>query len=540
MPELKSIGGLHVMDAPPIDEVIRDSRRIKAGCIKYLSNPDQIRLVYEAIPDMRCYVQRYWWEGHLGNPDRFRMLRDYMAGRSGKPFDPEADSVGDAFDPYAAAEEWLAKADNQNPINIQPLIGMNNVYMESANESFSGLDYYRFESARTILLWERHRIRSSVLNFGVGNNIDSWKLKHPGFFAREIPLYEALRRTGSMLGVHAYFGMIWNMWHADLQKAYADGRPPLHLSDHRRERQIHPLSMINAWLATRTANYHDQMKNDGYGDLRIFVSEGGLDRAGAETYQHFVDYNGEVGLMRTVFPYYTKLGWTRPDYPPEYVYADELNGKISIEAQNRVYHPILQGYVIFTYGSHGKWIDADIRNTRVIERMEQNANAYPFVVETGTGDVDLACEVSLVEGVSAVNIRSTPIFPPNNTANRTRQLLPGASEPVDYIYINKVEGVDYRWYRLKSGEYITARPDFVKLDEDCANLRIVTEAEPEPEPEPEESCEDKVILLQWELENSEDEIESLAQQIEIMGSKLNKYEQGILAIDEIVGELKNE
>jgi hypothetical protein len=281
--------------------------------IKSLGIAEYLAQIADLVPPTTALVQRYWWDDpFFGNPNEFEK------GLRNEP-------------PDTVYEYWKSK------IFLPPLAGRSNVYVESFNETGTSLEYLRFEAVRTRRLWQEFGLRSCVINMASGTSDGGvWGR------AREAGLLDALRETGSVIGIHSYAGLLINLGHGD---AFPDPQRPKSLLHYVTNRKVEAPNMINSFHAFRVTRDYLDISQMGYGDLKFIITEFGLDNIGFPLYKVYTG-NREIGSWKSTIPYWQRLGLLNQT-SPERFYAQELAWA---EQQLQAY-PFVLGATVFTVGS---------------------------------------------------------------------------------------------------------------------------------------------------------------------------------------------
>lgn len=322
----------HILVEPPIDETREVLSRWQPPVIKSLGDMGYLPLVADVVPEAKL-IQRFYWSHAAGDPGGFDTWFATYQGNT--------------------LETWLgmfhgAFASQQ---------GNGRMYVESFNEVGMGEAYLRFEADRVNTLYNRYGLRSCVINAAVGTtSAFDWQI------AQNVGLLDAIRNTGSIIGLHAYAGLFMSLWHGrqNLGNPANENR----LYDDPRNLIFRPVISyedpdgLESWLAFRCRRDHEDLRSLGFGDLKMVITEFGLDNAGIETYRHYTN-NESRGGFRSWINDWQRLGFLEGTTPEDF-YVDQL---LWADQQLQAY-PFIEAATIFTYHSDPitrKWYDYDIR-----------------------------------------------------------------------------------------------------------------------------------------------------------------------------------
>jgi hypothetical protein len=358
--------GPHILAEPSIDETRAVLARWQPTVVKSLGDIHYLPNFADVVPSAKL-IQRFWWYHPAGTHDDFPGWYNTFGENT--------------------VNVWL---DIWGPV-LEQRAGFPNMYIESFNESGTSPAYLRFEAQRSRLIFERYGLRSAVINAAVGTTTaQTW------IDAREAGLLDAVRQTGSLLALHAYAGFFMTLWHGtrnlgNQANNYLLNDDPLNLM----YRPLIPYDDpegLDSWLAFRCRQDHEALKSLGYGDLRIVLTEFGIDNAGFPTYGN---YTGglEHGGWKTWADTWSRLGFLGGLSPEEF-YANQL---IWSNYQLLEY-PFIEGATIFTYhASEGTlWQRFDIRNTVTPFLVDKLLANMPIPTSPTQPPVEVAAEPALV------------------------------------------------------------------------------------------------------------------------------------------------
>lgn len=342
----------HFLLEPPIDEVREVLARWQPPVVKSMGDIGYLPLVADVIPDTKL-IQRFYWNHPAGEPGNFEgWINTYRE---------------------STLETWLGMFHG----SLVSQQGNSRMYVESFNEAGASEAYLRFEAERVNTMFSRYGLRSVVINAAVGTTEAADWIR-----ARDVGLLDAVRNTGSLIGLHAYAGLFITLWHGRTNLGNPNNDRRLH--DDPRNLVFRPIIRyddpdgLESWLAFRCRRDHEALRNMGYGDLKIVLTEFGLDNAGIETYRHYTN-NESRGGWRTWVNDWQRLGLLDGKSAEEF-YADQL---LWADQQFQEY-PFVEGMTIFTYHSdpvNRNWYDYDIRGpiTNVLFRrwFGEEFAAYP-------------------------------------------------------------------------------------------------------------------------------------------------------------------
>lgn len=374
--------GLHLLAHPPIDELRGILTRWQPPVIKSLGTPGEIQYlinVADVIPNAKI-VQRFYWFDPIGNTDQFDLWYRELGENT--------------------LEHWLGTVNN----GVSQQAGNPRLYVESFNEVGMGREYLAFETRRTYALMERYGLKSAVINAAVGTTSpQAWEE------ARAVGLLDAVRNTGSVIGLHAYAGFFMSLWHGT--QNLGDPANGMRLKADPRQLIFRPIipyadpDGLQSWLAFRCRQDHEQLKRMGYGDIKFVLTEFGIDNAGYDTYKN---YTGEMGRggWQAWAEIWRQYGFLINDLTPEKFYALQL---MWADQQLQAY-PFVDGATIFTYGSDAGtlWTRFDIRHRITEHLVNMLTGVEPFVIP------DYNAPEQVVEPAEVVNVPTlvpTPVGP---------------------------------------------------------------------------------------------------------------------------------
>jgi hypothetical protein len=392
--------------------------------MKSLGGIDNLPGLADVVPAAKL-IQRFWWDQPYGTDN-------FMGWNSGYGNPVEA---------------WVGMFDN----DFRRQQGHPQLYIESFNEVGLPDEYLRFETERVYMLQERYGLKSTVINTAVGTtSAGDWAR------AKSIGLLDAVRATGSLIGLHAYAGMFMTLWHGSRNVAsdYDNQRlkdDPLNLVF----RPIIPYSSpegVDSWLAFRCRQDHEALRSLGYGDLKFVLTEFGIDNAGVQTYKNYTA-GKEYGGWKLWVDIWRQLGFLNYTNPEEF-YADQL---LWADKQLLEY-PFVEGATIFTYGSDPGtlWVNFDIRGTvaeRLIDKIVTNES-----IKTSFEDYLRDVVAQPVEPSDTIII-AAPTIPPGPGAIHTTP---------DYHFIILPSEIESQWFFESEAaqRYMAAfQPELFTLDD---------------------------------------------------------------------------
>lgn len=331
----------HFLFEPPIEETRQVLSQWQPPVVKSMGDMGYLPLVADVIPEAKL-IQRFWWNHPAGDPGGFEGWVNAYRGDT--------------------LETWLGLFHG----SLSSQQGNSRMYLESFNEVGMGEAYLQFETDRVNTMYSRYGLRSCVINAAVGTtSAHDWEM------AKNVGLLDAIRNTGSLIGLHGYAGLFMTLWHGRQNLGNQSNENRLH--DDPRNLVFRPVISyedpdgLESWLAFRCRRDHETLKSLGFGDLKIVLTEFGLDNAGIETYRHYTN-NESRGGFRTWINDWQRIGFLEGTTPEDF-YADQL---LWADQQLQAY-PFVEGATIFTYHSDPvsrKWYDYDIRGpiTQVLFR----------------------------------------------------------------------------------------------------------------------------------------------------------------------------
>jgi hypothetical protein len=324
--------GPHFLNNPPLDEVRVLLARWQPTVLKSLGDFSYLRNIADVVPNTKLVQRFYWSHPYAGSTDQFALWHDNFGAKD--------------------AVEWL----NYFSRDLAGQAGSAQMYVETFNEVGTDYNYLRFEAERTRRLFNEYGLKSAVINAAVGTTDAAvWSR------AQEVGLLDAVRDTGSYIGLHCYAGMFITLWHG--VQNLGEPQNDYMLSVDPKAHVYRPIITydnpdgLQSWLAFRTRQDHEHLKALGYGDIKFILTEFGIDNAGVQTYRNYT--NGESrGGWKTWIDV-----WSRYDFlegnPPESFYADQL-----LWANYQLLeYPFIEGATVFCYGSDPNtlWRNFDIR-----------------------------------------------------------------------------------------------------------------------------------------------------------------------------------
>lgn len=305
--------GVHVLGAPYPGQlqVMADTRY---PVVKFISQLDDMIAMHHTTGDDRVYIQRWWDESHALGDDFQRFLAHH--------------GVGD--DMQAAAARWM---DLMRPVMTRAPWA----WYESFNEmsDWTALaDYGDFEAAR-VRLMAAEGFRACVGNFATGTPaLDAW----PDFY----PALEAAHEHGTLLGLHEYGGLWMALWYGPNQDDAL----------RRGDVETFPGYSAEAYLFGRYRMvWAAHIAPNGWDNIRIVLTEGGLDRAGTTGAAQLTSH--EIGAWQDLGPAWRDV-FDRADreqfYLEQLAWADEQMRR----------DEYMVGMTIFQWGHDLKWAAFDI------------------------------------------------------------------------------------------------------------------------------------------------------------------------------------
>jgi hypothetical protein len=375
--------GLHLLAHPSIEELRGLLARWQPPVLKSLGTAGEIQYlinVADVIPTAKI-IQRFYWFDALGNTDQFDLWYRELGERT--------------------LDHWI---DIVNHGLVQQS-GNPRLYIESFNEVGMGPEYLAFETRRTYALMERYGLKSAVINSAVGTTSpQAWEA------ARAAGLLDAVRNTGSVIGLHAYAGFFMSLWHGT--QNLGDPANGMRLKADPRQLMFRPIipyddpDGVQSWLAFRCRQDHEYLKRMGYGDLRIVLTEFGIDNAGYDTYKNYTGDMGRGG-WRAWVDIWRQYGFLINNLTPEQFYAIQL---MWADQQLRQF-PFLDGATIFTYGSDPGtlWTGFDIRPKVAEHIVNMLTGVEPFIIPDYNNPNQVA--VAPAEVVNVPTLVPTPVGP---------------------------------------------------------------------------------------------------------------------------------
>lgn len=302
---MKSKIGFHVdIQGHPgqVEKMIRAGTRI----IKVISSMGMLRVLHEALGDKTIFIARDW-----------KVTDDFLR------------FLGND-DPQEAARRWL---DAMRPSIAQVPFA----YWESFNEMANWehlREYGEFEAERQRLM-ASEGFKACIGNFATGSPPVSDKSGdgREDCWADFYPALEAAHQYGNLLGLHEYGGLWMDLWYGPNQtEALIAGR-----------RVAFPETREEGWLFGRYRRvWRRHIEPNGWTDIRVALTEFGIDRAGDSVTQPLAGYL--TSTWQTCGPAWQKLD-NRND--AEQYYFEQLQWA-DRQMQKDSY---VVGATIFTWGT---------------------------------------------------------------------------------------------------------------------------------------------------------------------------------------------
>lgn len=289
--------------------------------VKVIQKIEMVQRLYQQCPNT-TFIMRHWECGD-----------DFSA-------------FGGVANPVGKAAEWMAR--------FRPLLKKlpkERVYWESFNEPHSvTAPYGQFEAERQRLMGEEG-YHACIGNFSVGvPNIEGDGDEWPGFY----PALEMAHKYNNILGLHEYGGLFMAMWYGDnLDQKWREQRA-------RGEQPTVDLfpGYEEGWLFGRYRKvWRQHIKPNGWKNIRIAITEFGLDRVGIPGAEL-------IGGPGTMVSSYKGMGgtWARL-FPGEYNGENEFYLKMLKWCDGQMQlDPYMVGSAIFTWGAANaaQWGEFDI------------------------------------------------------------------------------------------------------------------------------------------------------------------------------------
>lgn len=423
--------GIFFNGGHPIGEIERITRLLNAKVVKMLcSDASMVRAVALAMPDVMV-ICRFWWQNDTwGNPNVFKT--------------PNAAAS-------LALDDWLRTC-----VNLDPLNGLRNVYVESMNEIAvaHGDDfaikagYMAFERERCYH-HEKMGFHAAILNTGVGRDIDV-------SLAADYDLLKAVRETGAFIAVHGYgAGVGIDAGHGEFQFAKPEFNDLSQIYQHRKTRKILPVEREDTWLAFRVARLINVLRRGGYEDLtsRVVQTEFGVDDVARE-YNNGIPYTSQWTPLQQGEHYpdgwlawqkwWNEWGWLKTMGASEF-YAEELAWGAAQLAEYGVMATVFAD-------STGEWGNFDPDGTDLYQQLARKLADFGEVTEDDEPPIIVEPPKDVYvtpQGKDYVRVRQFP-----TTGSRIISAMrPDESRKAD---CRRYDGNGDLWYGLEAGGYVAS------------------------------------------------------------------------------------